>query len=88
MSEPKPGAKRAKGHAIKLDKAAADQFNKAKLPKGKKQESAEVSAQYGGPWNGWVRNPYDGEWYHFSGLWYGYNTLEAGGHIWSQFIDD
>lgn len=87
MSEPKPGAKRATGKAVKLEKTLAAQFDRSKMPKGKKEESAEVSAQYGGPWSGWVKDPYDGIWYHFSGLWYGNNVLEAGGDVWVQYID-
>jgi hypothetical protein len=78
-------AKRAQGDAVKLDTAALEKIDESKVRVGKKEESAEVSAQ----WNGWVVDPYDHVPYHFSFLNEGaWNMLrDPFGRTWLQWID-
>jgi hypothetical protein len=76
--------KRGAEGGVKLDKSAIDQLDLSKVPIGKKEETAEVTAQ----WNGTVRSPCNGEWWHFSGLSYGWNLLrDPTGCVWNQYID-
>lgn len=76
-------AKRIEGTAIKLDKSVVDKLDISKIPVGKKEETAEVSAE----WSGWVKDPYDGEWYHFSYLTPGYHVFrDPFGNVWTQYI--
>jgi hypothetical protein len=76
-------AARAEEKGVKLDKSAIDQLDLSKVPVGKKEETAEVTAQ----WNGTVLSPCNGEWWHFSGLHYGWNLLrDETGCVWNQFI--
>lgn len=77
------GSKRIEGPAIKLEKSQIDQIDVSKVPLGKKEETAEVSAQFGA----WIRDPCQGEVWHFSFLHFGWNLLRSGnGCVWNQLI--
>jgi len=79
--------KRIEGQAIKLEKSQIDQLDLSKVQMGRKEPTGEVSAQWGGPWNGEVRSPCSGVWWHFSGLWPGqYNLLRSPDCVWNQYI--
>jgi hypothetical protein len=75
--------KRAERLAIKLEKSQVDQIDLSKVPLGKKEETADVSAQFGM----WISDPCYGETWHFSYLHLGWNLLRAGnGCVWNEFI--
>lgn len=76
--------KRAEGKSVKLDKEQVQHLDHAHVPVGKKQESAEVSAQW---LNFWVRDPYTGETLFFENLSPGTHLLrDEYGNTWLQQI--
>jgi hypothetical protein len=75
--------KRVFESGVQLDKSVVEKLDLSKIPLGKREETAEVSGQFGQ----WIRSPCNGELWHFSNLHLGYNILQDGtGCVWTEFI--
>jgi hypothetical protein len=75
--------KRVFESGVQLDKSTVEKLDLSKIPLGEKEETAEVSGQFGM----WIRSPCNGELWHFSNLHLGVNVLrDATGCVWIENI--